>query len=72
MAAPRPAIAVVVLSDYGGRADGERGDLRATLGALGHQAWPPPLVADVRRRARAHPLLDGHRFDVAADSASYG
>jgi hypothetical protein len=36
----RPAIAVVVISDYGGRSDGEWDYLRATLGALGRQVTP--------------------------------
>jgi hypothetical protein len=38
MAAPRPAIAVVVVSDYGGRTEGDWEYLRATLGALARQA----------------------------------
>lgn len=36
----RPAIAVVVVSDYGGRTDGEWQYLRATLAALARQAPP--------------------------------
>jgi hypothetical protein len=30
-------------------------------------AWPPALVADVERRARSFPHLDGYRFDVGDD-----
>jgi len=43
MPAPRPAIAVVVVSDYGGRTDGDWDYLRATLGALARQGSPEAM-----------------------------